>query len=341
VEAKGHNGEWYEIIRYITPYGVACSSKINLTDFMSILQGKIRFRVTLGTFDNGFSYNLNLTYRQGAAAHPYSTISKVWNKTYDFGNPANLQPVKDVNVNFNTASVTSKLKLVSSGHGWGDNNTDNAAEFHDDTHHIWVNGAETFAQRNWQICNPNPDGCSPQNGTWFYNRAGWCPGSIAPWFDFDLTPYVAQKQAKLGYIFDKDYVDLCNANNPNCNTSTCPNCADGYNPHLIVSAYVISTGDVPIDGAEVVGIANPGQANNLDFRVFPNPTQGKVSVEVDGDLNGSATVGIHNALGQMLRVERFEPNAAISLDLAALPKGVYSIHLQAGTKSGMAKVILK
>jgi hypothetical protein len=34
VDLKGHNGQWYEIIRYITPYGVACSHSIDLTDYM-------------------------------------------------------------------------------------------------------------------------------------------------------------------------------------------------------------------------------------------------------------------------------------------------------------------
>ena len=51
LEVKGHNGKWYEIIRYITPYGVPCDgSFIDLTDFMSVLQGKIRFKVNMGSF---------------------------------------------------------------------------------------------------------------------------------------------------------------------------------------------------------------------------------------------------------------------------------------------------
>src|SRR5690606_432987 len=102
----------------------------------------------------------------------------------------------------------AKLKLVSSGHGWGDNNTGNAAEFHNDTHHIWINGVETFEQNNWQDCNPNPDGCQPQNGTWFHDRAGWCPGSIAQWFDYDMTTFLSQGDVLMGYVFDEDYTDF-------------------------------------------------------------------------------------------------------------------------------------
>ena len=157
LEVKGHNGEWYEIIRYITPYGVACDgSTIDLTDFMSALQGKIRFRVYLGTLGNGFLYTLDLDYKAGVPAHPYSSIVGVWRETYDFGNPVNLQPVPNRQVEFPSNAEAAKLKLVSSGHGWGDNNTGNAAEFHEDTHHIWVDGTQTFEQHNWYDCNPKP-----------------------------------------------------------------------------------------------------------------------------------------------------------------------------------------
>ena len=82
----------------------------------------------------------------------------------------------------------AKLKLVSTGHGWGENNTDNAAEFLRNTHHIWVNGTQTFTQDNWYDCDPNPDGSQPQSGSWYFNCAGWCPGSIAQFFDYDMTP---------------------------------------------------------------------------------------------------------------------------------------------------------
>ncbi|MBN1197756.1 MAG: LamG domain-containing protein, partial [Bacteroidales bacterium] len=51
VEARGHNGQWIEIIRYITPYGVECSHSIDLTDYMSLLQGKVSFRVNCATLD--------------------------------------------------------------------------------------------------------------------------------------------------------------------------------------------------------------------------------------------------------------------------------------------------
>lgn len=96
VEAQGKNGIWYEIIKYMTPYGVACQSEIDLTDFASILKGKTKFRVNLGTQGNGFLYTLQLDYHAGVPECPYSTVEKLWNDTYQFGDLADLQPAEDL-----------------------------------------------------------------------------------------------------------------------------------------------------------------------------------------------------------------------------------------------------
>ncbi|HSG67439.1 MAG TPA: LamG-like jellyroll fold domain-containing protein, partial [Bacteroidales bacterium] len=200
IDAQGHNGEWFEIIRYITPYGVPCSHTIDLTDYMSLLQGKVAFRLNCGTLDNGYYYDLTFDFVAGTPEYKYSNIDIIWWETFQFGDYANLQPVPDVMYTFPGNAQDAKLKLVSSGHGWGNLNTGNAAEFYEATHHIWVNGEETFEQYNWYDCNPNPDGCQPQNGTWFYDRAGWCPGSIAQWFDYSLAPYVSDDNIDLGYV---------------------------------------------------------------------------------------------------------------------------------------------
>jgi hypothetical protein len=255
IDARGHDGKWVEIIRYITPYGTPCSHTIDLTDYMSILQGKVSFRVNCATLDNGYIYDLNLDYVKGSPQHNYSNIGIIWWESYPFGDYANLQPVEDVNYTFPENTEAAKLKLVSTGHGWGDLNTGNAAEFYDATHHIWVDGEETFEQHNWYDCNPNPDDCQPQNGTWYYNRAGWCPGAIAQWFEYDLSPYVPQDNIVLGYVFFKDYVDLCHPNHPDCVTGvTCDDCDDGFNPHLIVACNLVSFSDMPIDGGAMVSV---------------------------------------------------------------------------------------
>ena len=92
IDVKGHNGQWYEIIRYITPYGVPCTHEIDLTDYAYLLQGKVSFRVNSPTLDNGYEYYLDFDFKAGTPAYNYSTVTKVWNETYPFGDYANLQP---------------------------------------------------------------------------------------------------------------------------------------------------------------------------------------------------------------------------------------------------------
>ena len=339
VEVKGHNGEWYEIIRYITPYGLACNHSVDLTDFMSALQGKIDFRFYLGTQGNGFLYTLDLDYRGGTPAYKYSTIGKLWNATYDFGNMANLQPCEVLNAEYSDNVEASTIKMVSTGHGWGENNTGNAAEFHEDTHHVWVNGEETFAQHNWNDCDPNPDGCNDQFGTWYFDRAGWCPGSIAPWFDFDMTPFINSGTTELKYIFDEDYQDLCNENNPNCTSGvTCQNCNDGFNPHLIVASFLINKANAPLENSGVVNTEDPIQ---VDFQVFPNPSNGVVTVEFDESIQQNE-VRVLNNLGQVVYLvnDRASTNVRV-LNLEHLPAGIYFIEVRTDNEKGLRKLILE
>jgi len=270
LDARGHDGKWVEIIRYITPYGVACSHTIDLTDYMSILQGKISFRVNCSTLDNGYLWSLKLNFNEGSPQHNYSNIDIIWDSTYAFGDYANLQPVVDVSHIFPESSETATLKLVSTGHGWGDLNTSNAAEFYEATHHIWVNGEETFEQHNWYTCNPNPDACQPQNGTWYHNRAGWCPGTIAQWYDYDITPYIADENIDMGYVFYEDYVDYCHPNHPDCVTGvTCSDCDAGFNPHLIVACNLVTFSDVPLDGGAYVSIDESYYNIGSYISIFP------------------------------------------------------------------------
>lgn len=341
LEVKAHNGEWIEIIRYITPYGVACASMIDLTDFMSALQGKIRFRVYLGTLGNGFLYSLGLEYAPGVPTYPYSSISEIWRQTYDFGNPDNLQPVPQFDFTFPGNAQAATLKLVSSGHGWGDNNSGNAAEFHEDTHHIWVDGAQTFEQHNWMDCNPNPDGCSPQNGTWFFDRAGWCPGAIAPWFDYNMTPFIANGQAQMDYVFDEDYVDMCHPNNPDCVSGvTCDNCNDGFNPHLIVSSYLITLGDEPIEGSGTTGIEELLE-DQLAFQVYPNPASDILNIRFTEAI-GKSDLKIYNSVGQLVEFVEMDFTALKNtIDISHLPQGVYSVEVRTEDSAGVRKIVIE
>ncbi|MCX6232592.1 MAG: peptide-N-glycosidase F-related protein [Bacteroidetes bacterium] len=323
VEARSHEGNWYEVIRYITPYATACSHYLLVTDYASLLNGKVTFRVSCGTLDNGYLYALNFQYKKGPVAHRYSQVSQIWRDNYDFGNYVNLQPVSVNNYTFPAAVKASKMKLISTGH-MGPNNTSNAAEFYDATHHIFVNNVSTFTQHNWTTCNPNPDNCMPQSGTWQYSRAGWCPGAIAKPFDFDMTSYVPTNTIALKYEFYPQYVDQCNANYPGCVSNTNCTCSDGANPFFVVDCNVINFFDNPPPDPQIMTVNEV--KDKLEIAVYPNPSKGIFNLSSYDKLDSKCNVIIYSLMGKV--VDQFEWRGNnISINLTNNAPGIYLMKI--------------
>lgn len=234
----------------------------------------------------------------------------------------------------------ASLRLVTTGHGWGQNNTGNAAEFYHAIHHVFVNG-QSFAQDLWTDCSPNPDGCSPQNGTWQYDRAGWCPGSISPPFVYDLTPLLGGAPFECAYIFQTSYVDQCHPNNPNCvSGTTCPDCNDGYNPYYPVSCYLIGHSNGPLS----MSLAAPAIDDAMpSLRVGPNPCEGRFALHLDRDL-GACVVTVHDVSGATLRTWAFgskDQLDAYAFDVRKLAAGTYFVKVQGRTAQTAAKLVVR
>jgi len=342
IEAKAPNGDWVEIIRYITPYGVPCDHSLDVTDFASILQGNTEIRMYIETWGTGgWKLDLDFTYAAGTPDFLYSTVQEVWHGNYNFGNPANLQPVDTVLVEPGMGVEAATLRLVTSGHGWGSNNTGNAAEFYHAVHHVNVNDVQSFEQDLWTTCNPNPDGCQPQSGTWTYSRAGWCPGSISAPYTYDLTPLLTSNGLNLSYIFQTSYQDNCHPNNPNCVSGvTCPDCNDGYNPYYRVSSYVIGHGNAPIS----MGIAAPEKAVPANaVSISPNPGDGRFALHLERDM-GKCVVTVHTVTGETLKSWFFgskDQMEAYHFDLSKLAKGSYFVKVQSEDAAIAGKLMIR
>lgn len=344
VQIKDPSGNWVELFRYITPYGVACDHSIDVTDYESLLQGKLDFRVYIETWGTGgWKMDLIFNYAAGEPEYPYSNIQELWQGTYNFGDPANLQPMDTATVGIFLDTRKAKLRLVTTGHGWGSNNTGNAAEFYHANHNLKVNGEDAFQQDLWQDCNPNPDGCTGQQGTWQYNRAGWCPGLIARPFFYDLTPYIWQAPFNMQYIFQTSYQDNCHPNNPDCVSGvTCSDCNDSYNPHYRISGYVIRFSENPLIAS--VNDYVQAQEESLDFDIYPNPTSGKFRLSFTDEVEHEIVCTVIAVNGQTLKTYFFDNSQDADnhlFDISSLSKGVY--FLQVYTKKGMnaKKIILR
>ena len=325
IEVQAPNGEWVEIIRYMTPYGVGCFHSADVTDFMDLLQGAIKFRVFVDTWGTGgWDFTLRLEYEAGEPEFMYRSITKVWDKnSAPFGNPGNLQPIETVEVLVPENTLDAKLRLTTTGHGWGSNNTGNAAEFYYATHNIAVDGANTFDQYLYNVCNPNPDNCLNQQGTWYFERAGWCPGAIAPAFEFDLSAYTTAESYTLDYIFQTNYMDLCHINNPNCVSGvTCADCSDNFNPIYLIDGYVINYSNV---------FATPVSSNEetlLDanaFVVSPNPVMDRLTIQTRSE-HGYARFLLIDVAGKIIQSREVDAMAMVSGRVE-----MYTGDLEAGT----------
>ncbi len=325
IQIKAPNGNWVEFVRYITPFGVGCSHKVDLTDYASLLQGEAEIRVFIGTWGTGgWNVSFKINYESGTPEYLYSKVDVLWEGNYPFGNYANLQPLDTLSYTFAEDAEEVKMVLVTTGHGWGPTNSLNAAEFFRAKHQIKVDNASTFEQDLWMDCNPNPDGCTGQMGTWENNRAGWCPGAIGKTYEYDFTNFIAQKDIGLSYIFQESYMDLCHPSHPDCVTGvTCENCDDGFNPQYQVRGHMISRTNA--------SLASPTQNLNRlsNFKLYPNPSTGLFQIN-SSPYKGALNLEIQTVDGKLIKAYQFDQMQYLErqvFDLSDQAKGTYMIRI--------------
>jgi len=233
-----HLGEWFEIGRYVTPYGVECGWDIDVTDYRSILKGEVALRSYIDTWvQPGWLVSIEFEFIAGTADHPFTSIRNVWNYDYvTYGDPTNPVNISTVTEYIPEDTEDAYLRITTTGHGQG--NTDNAAEFSIKRHNILINGESTYFHNFWRDnCEFNQ--CSPQNGTWQYDRAGFCPGDKVTPQDFSILDYsLPGDTLQLNYILE-DYFNECSPNNPSCvNGVTCSSCNYNNTGHTEPFYYI-------------------------------------------------------------------------------------------------------
>ena len=332
VKVRNYRGEWVELFRYITPFGVPCQDDVDVSDYTTQLQGLVEMEYYMELWNgSGSNPNLIFSFTKGTPDYLYVDVDEIWFGTYAFGDYANQQPVPVVDYSFSEQAQSAKLKITTTGHNWtsGTNNTyntGNAAEFYEATHHVFVNGTSRYDQHLWRTCSPNPAGCQPQNGTWPHSRSGWCPGSIGMVWDFDLSEYLSAGQAELFYQFDPTYLDLCHPNHPDCvDGVTCTECAAPDNPVLRVSGKVVSYSN---DEDLLVSIHEAHAEPAFTAEIYPNPAKGQFTLRTDYD-KGAVSVMVLNMQGQI--VATFTVEGQRIIDVSRWPAGVYTVQMLGGS----------
>lgn len=330
---KNYRGEWVELYRYVTPFGVQCEDEMNVTDYTTVLQGLVEFELYFQTWDgSGYNPVVIFDYTKGTPEYKYIDMNELWFGIYDFGDYANQQPVPEIDYSFAPYTEKANLKIITTGHNWssgtnGAFNTGNAAEFYEATHNININNNKVYDQHLWRECNPNPAGCQPQNGTWTYNRSGWCPGSLAMVWDYSLDSYLSAGGADIFYEFDPTYIDECHPNYPDCvnGQNQCQNCLAADNPVLRVSGKVVSYSnnvDVITDVPTIIDHKDPFEVNLL-----PNPANDVLRLSTNYD-KGKVCVHILNMQGQEVR--NFVFSETTTIDISDLAPGMYFVNVIGG-----------
>ena len=238
-----HLNKWFEIGRYVTPYGIECGWTLDVSDYRSILKGEIYLRSFIDTWvQPGWLVTIEFEFISGVPDHPNIVIRNMWNNSYlvygDTTNPINIDQITEY---IPQDTENTFLRITTTGHGQG--NTNNAAEFSQNIHEIRLNDFFIYEHNFWRgDCQSNS--CSPQNGTWQYNRAGFCPGDKVVPQDFNLSNFVVPGfTTSLSYVLE-DYFNQCSPNNPSCvNGVTCSSC--NYNntghtePYYFIASHLI------------------------------------------------------------------------------------------------------
>jgi len=107
-----------------------------------------------------------------------------------------------------------------------------------------------------------------------------------------------------------------------------------YNWYVIANCSGNSTSN-QVNGTFVAGYAARAQHFG-DIVLFPNPSNGMVTIDFSADVNTEASISVLNMAGSILAQEQFEAaegNNSHSLDLSELPVGVYIVNLRVGDEN--------
>jgi hypothetical protein len=81
----------------------------------------------------------------------------------------------------------------------------------------------------------------------------------------------------------------------------------------------------------------------MNIFVFPNPTEGIVSINLDLESKSDISLALTNSIGQMVYYENLGNLTKLdkSYDWSMLPKGVYTISFNINNQKTFEKIVLQ
>jgi len=176
----------FEVSRMLTPYGGGFSKEwhftwtTDLTDLRSLLQDSCTVIYEHGGYepntDRGWAVTLDFEFILGKPAQPVLDVVPLYAGGFAYGNKARSieADLPPHNVDVPIGATTMRIRVLQTGHGM--NLQDGCGEFCAKQRIIKVNGDTVNTHKLWKDCGCNP--VQPQAGTWIFDRANWCPGSL-------------------------------------------------------------------------------------------------------------------------------------------------------------------
>lgn len=176
----------FEVARVLTPYGGFFGKDwhftwtTDLTDLRSLLRDRCTVIYEHGGYepntDRGWAVTLDFAFIHGQPARPVLAVVPLYAGGFAYGNKA--RPIEaDLpprSVDLPAGADLLRVRMLQTGHGM--NPQDGCGEFCAKHRYVTVNGDTVNTKKLWKDCGCNP--VQPQAGTWIFDRANWCPGSL-------------------------------------------------------------------------------------------------------------------------------------------------------------------
>ncbi|MCH2224815.1 MAG: T9SS type A sorting domain-containing protein [Crocinitomicaceae bacterium] len=196
---KKINDSTYERIHLaslVTPYANGYSSAWNqefvldITNYATELVGQsdsVEIGVWYDGWSAGFSATFDFEFIEGTPPRTPMRTIPIYYGGFNYGDPTNSieNSLTQDTVNFLAGEDNAVLHFTATGHSFG---SDPCAEFCPKDYFLKVNGSQVAQNTLWNDCGMNANIAQP--GTWVYDRAGWCPGTLATRWEHDVTPSI-------------------------------------------------------------------------------------------------------------------------------------------------------
>ncbi len=186
----------YELARTISPYGWYFDSTwsfswyVDVTDFGFVLHDSVEIEFYHSGYeandDRGWLITLDFEITEGRPAMECIGIDTLWSGKFPYGDSS--KPIEEllypIEFSHDSADI-ARLRIHQTGHGMDD--SANCAEFCSKYRQVYFDDSLFNQRQIWRKCTDNP--LYPQAGTWIFNRANWCPGSVVfpDLYDFEIT----------------------------------------------------------------------------------------------------------------------------------------------------------